>query len=176
MVGGDVDEVATPTEDIGAEIAIFGAKNVKGAFRMLIVWERGGITAPLDGNGDTVIGDDAMQVVYLEEGQMAIGVGGVGGLDTIAAACEGDEGRAKTKGRAQDTAHVLFAFGIIEANGGIACPLPGCRKRVLQGDGCLSWARDYPGLDTVIRHSRYQLENCHQPPSESSLSALYNCR
>jgi hypothetical protein len=55
VIGGDIDNISAPTKYVGAEVAIFGTEDIEGPFRMLIVGQRMGILAALDGNGDTVI-------------------------------------------------------------------------------------------------------------------------
>lgn len=112
VLGGHIDKIATPFDDIGAEIAIFRAENIEGALWMLVVGQGNGIAAPLNGDGDAVIRDDGVEVVNLEQGEMTIGIGSVGGLDTVARAGNGDHRRAKTKGRAQNSAHVVLIFWI----------------------------------------------------------------
>src|SRR5690606_35563706 len=80
-----------------------------------------GVGLAFNRDGYTVKGDDRMQVIHLHDRQEAVGLGGIGALDPVAAACDGDQGRAETVGRAQHAADVLRVFRVVQPDGGIAC-------------------------------------------------------
>ncbi len=182
VVAGDGDHVAAPGKDARTEVAIFRPKDVEGAFGVVIVGQGDGAGAALNSHRHAVIGDDGAQVVYLEQGQMTVGVAGISGLDAIARPSDGDQGRTKAVGGAAGRRLRCATFWDDAGQS----PHSPAQTRVQER--LCAWLRQPRGLDTparvgrpqygcysvletTCRHVRYQLENCHQAPTVSAFMA-----